>query len=62
MRSYGEALEPATICARNARISSDKDVARELWKWRESIKPKLPNLIMAGCLNSAIHRQAWKVS
>jgi hypothetical protein len=32
MHTYGEAVELARMCARNARISSDKRVARELWK------------------------------
>jgi hypothetical protein len=32
MRTYEELLELASLCARNARISSDREVARELWK------------------------------
>jgi hypothetical protein len=32
MRTYSEALELALMSARNARRSSNKQVARELWK------------------------------
>ena len=32
MRTYSEALELAIMCARNARLSSSKQVAHELWK------------------------------
>ena len=44
MRTYGEALELATICARNARISSDKDVARELWKMAREYQAEVAKL------------------
>ena len=32
MRTYREALELALMSARNARLTSDKQTARELWK------------------------------
>jgi hypothetical protein len=32
MHTYSEALELAMMSARNARISTDKRVAQELWK------------------------------
>ena len=32
MRTYDEALELAVMSARNARLSANKQVARELWK------------------------------
>ena len=32
MRTYSEALELAVMCARNAHLSSNKQVAHELWK------------------------------
>jgi hypothetical protein len=32
MRTYSEALELALMSARNARLSSNKQVARELWR------------------------------
>jgi hypothetical protein len=32
MRTYSEALELAVMSARNARLASNKQVARELWK------------------------------
>ena len=32
MRTYSEALELALMSARNARLSSTKQAARELWK------------------------------
>ena len=44
MRTYGEALELATICARNARISTDKDVARELWKMAQEYLAEVAKL------------------
>jgi len=44
MRTYGEALELAAICARNARISTDKDVARELWKMAKEYQAEVANL------------------
>ena len=44
MRTYGEALELATICAQNARISSDKNVARELWKMAREYQGEVAKL------------------
>jgi hypothetical protein len=32
MHTYSEALNLAMMCVRNAHLSSDKEVARELWK------------------------------
>ena len=44
MRTYGEAFELATMCARNARISTDKDVARELWKMAQEYQAEAAKL------------------
>jgi hypothetical protein len=32
MRTYSEAFELATMCARHSRLASTKQVARVLWK------------------------------
>jgi hypothetical protein len=44
MRTYGESLELAEMCARNARIASDKDVARELWKMAQEYQAEIARL------------------
>jgi hypothetical protein len=44
MRTYGEALELATMCARNARISTDKNMARELWKMAQEYQAEVAEL------------------
>ena len=57
MRTYSEALELAVMSARNARLASNKQVARELWKLRKNTKLRSPNLVMAGCPISATRRR-----
>jgi len=44
MRTYSEALELATMCARNARLSSNKQVARELWKMAQEYQAEAAKL------------------
>ena len=44
MRTYGESLELAEMCARNARIASNKDVARELWKMAQEYQAEVAKL------------------
>jgi hypothetical protein len=57
MRTYSEILNLARMCARNAHVSSNKQVARELWKMGKNTKPRLPSSIMAGCQISATRRR-----
>jgi len=44
MRTYSEASELATMCARNARLSSTKQVARELWKMAQEYQSEAAQL------------------
>ena len=44
MRTYEELLELANLCARNARISSEKEVARELWKMAQEYQAEATKL------------------
>jgi hypothetical protein len=44
MRTYKEALELATMCARNACLSSNKQVARELWKMAQEYQAEAAKL------------------
>jgi hypothetical protein len=44
MRTYSEALELAIMCARNARLSSNKQVARELWKMAQEYQAEVAKL------------------
>jgi hypothetical protein len=44
MHTYNEALELAMMCARNARISSTKQVARELWKMAQEYQAEAGKL------------------
>jgi hypothetical protein len=59
MRTYSEVLGLARMCAKNARLSTEKGVARELWKMART-KPRQPNSIMAGGLISALRRRRLK--
>jgi len=54
-RSYSETFELAMVCARNARFSGNKDVARELWKMAQEYQAESANSMMAGSLISATH-------
>ena len=45
MRTHGESLELAEMCARNARIASNKDVARELWKMAQEYQAEVASLV-----------------
>jgi hypothetical protein len=44
MRTYAEAAELAKMCARNARASSEKQVARELWKMAQEYQAEAAKL------------------
>jgi hypothetical protein len=44
MRTYSEVLELALISARNARLTSNKQVARELWKIAEEYQAEAAKL------------------
>ena len=44
MRTYSEAFELATMCARNARLSTSKQVARELWKMAQEYQAEAAKL------------------
>jgi hypothetical protein len=44
MRTYNQALELAMMCARNARLSSNKQVARELWKMAQEYQAEAAKL------------------
>ena len=44
MRTYSEASELATMSARNARISTSKQVARELWKMAQEYQAEAAKL------------------
>jgi hypothetical protein len=44
MRTYEELIELANLCARNARISSEKEVARELWKMAQEYQAEATKL------------------
>jgi hypothetical protein len=44
MRTYSEAAELARMCARNARASSEKRVARELWKMAQEYQAEAAKL------------------
>ena len=44
MRTYSEAAELAKMCARNARASSEKQVARELWKMAQEYQAEAAKL------------------
>ena len=48
MRSYSEAFELAIMCARNARLSSNKEVARELWKMAQEYRAEAAKLDNGG--------------
>jgi hypothetical protein len=44
MRTYREALELALMSARNARLTSDKQTARELWKMAQEYQTEAAKL------------------
>jgi hypothetical protein len=44
MRTYREALELALMSARNARLTSDKQTARELWKMAQEYQSEAAKL------------------
>jgi len=44
MHIYSEAFELATMCARNARLSTSRQVARELWKMAQEYQAKAAEL------------------
>jgi hypothetical protein len=44
MRTYSEALELAVMSARNARLASNKQVARELWKMAQEYQAEVAKL------------------
>jgi hypothetical protein len=44
MHTYSEALELAIMSARNARISTDKRVAQELWKMAQEYQAEAAQL------------------
>jgi hypothetical protein len=44
MHTYSEAFELATMCARNARLASTKQVAQELWKMAQEYQAEAANL------------------
>jgi hypothetical protein len=44
MRTYSEAFELAMMCARNARLASTKQVARELWKMAQEYQAEAAKL------------------
>jgi hypothetical protein len=44
MRTYSEAAELAKMCARNERASSEKRVARELWKMAQEYQAEAAKL------------------
>jgi hypothetical protein len=44
MRAHSEVLELAIMCARNARASTDKQVARELWKMAQEYQAEAAKL------------------
>jgi len=44
MHPYSEALELAIMSARNARISTDKRVAQELWKMAQEYRAEAAKL------------------
>ena len=44
MRTYSEALELAIMCARNARLTSNRQVARELWKMAQEYRAEVAKL------------------
>ena len=44
MHIYSEAFELATMCARNARLSTSKQVARELWKMAQEYQAEAAKL------------------
>jgi hypothetical protein len=47
MRTCSEALELAVMSARNARTSSNKEVARELWKMAQEYQAEAAKLASA---------------
>jgi len=44
MRTYQEALQLAHMCAVNARLTTEKDVARELWKMAQEYQAEAAKL------------------
>ena len=42
--SYSETFELAMVCARNARFSGNKDVAREFWKMAQEYQAESAKL------------------
>jgi hypothetical protein len=44
MRTYSEACELAIMCARNSHGSTDKRVARELWKMAQEYQTEAAKL------------------
>jgi hypothetical protein len=44
MHTYSEAFELATMCARNARLSTNKQAARELWKMAQEYQAEAAKL------------------
>jgi hypothetical protein len=44
MHTYSEAFELAMMCARQSRLSTDKPVARELWKMAQEYQAEAANL------------------
>lgn len=44
MLTYSEALGLAMMCAKNARLSTEKAVARELWKMAQEYQAEAAEL------------------
>ena len=60
MRTYSEVLGLARMCAKNARLSTEKGSGARALENGARIKPRQPNSIMAGRLISALRRQGLK--
>ena len=58
MHPYSEALELAIMSARNARISTDKRVAQDLWKMAQEYQAEAAN--SARCLILATRLREWE--
>jgi hypothetical protein len=44
MLTYNELVELSSLCARNARIATSKDVADELWRMAEEYRDQAARL------------------
>ena len=56
MHTYSEAVELASMSARNARSASTKQAARELWKMAQEYQAEAAKLGNEGCPISAGRR------